>query len=179
MKTSEWNDLTTQNVVSTKMPSFPLLSALTLHRSKIDPGTWIQIFSIFSNPWGISMLFGTERERIARVCSCGLGYFLSPQVCVDMTGKAADPDIASVCHEWWTCAFQQRPWPVVKSIVFRNALACEAFPLVYWLIINVLEARILTLKNLAASVYLVMKNKNFIFLFLHFMRQFCCIKTKQ
>lgn len=62
MKTSEWNDLTTPNVMSTKMPSFPLLSALTLHRSKIDTGTWIQIFSIFSNPWGISMLIGTERR---------------------------------------------------------------------------------------------------------------------
>lgn len=63
MKTSEWNDLYTQNTMSTKMPDCPFLSVLSLLWCKIVLGTWIPIFSIFSKPWQISMLFVPKRRR--------------------------------------------------------------------------------------------------------------------
>lgn len=64
--------------------------------SRIDPGTWIQIFSIFSDPWETSMLSGAEWRANSKGVFLWPGWFPISQVCADTPGEAADPDTAAL-----------------------------------------------------------------------------------
>lgn len=142
------------------MPDCPFLSALSLLRFKTVLGTWIQIFSIISKPWEIAVVFVLKRRTNVK------GMFFWSRLYPFFLGLCWYDWGGS--RPWGSCcmsgvvkrAFQQRPWTVPESTVFKSALACEAFSHVYLLKANFLEAKTLTLKNSAARVFLVMKINN-------------------